>query len=169
MVGFFAPRVFKPRPARPLTPDGLKIPGEFLEVKDSGIFTSHLDIKTDTKTHREQMWRYFTSFLLTKDFSFLVYIVITLLFFVSLFQRFMGNICVTVIFFASNILSSLYYGAFTSSTPNPSGRQNRGLRRRVGHFRGRGVLPGHQLLAHGARAANLLPLLLPAGLRDHLG
>lgn len=70
--------------------------------------TSHLNLQGGTKQLRQQVWRYFTSIFLCSDINSLIILVIYLFFFVSLFQRFMGNMCVAIAFFGSNIVFNFF-------------------------------------------------------------
>ena len=91
--------------------DGINIGGDFLEVKAGGVFTSNLEINTSTRMKRTEMWRYFSAILLTKDLDHLFSVVVFLFFFVSVFERFMGQFCVAICFLFSAILCNFFVGA----------------------------------------------------------
>ena len=69
-------------------------------------------MNTTTSKFKHEIWRYFLSYLLTPDLNSLISIVIILFFFVSMFERFLGNACVAILFFSSNILVNFFIGSF---------------------------------------------------------
>ena len=73
--------------------------------------TSFFELKNSTPSERHQIWRYFFSYLLTPNLNYLISLVIIMFFFVSLFERFLGNSSVAIIFFASNILVNFFLGS----------------------------------------------------------
>lgn len=88
--------------------------GQFLEVNKTGNFTNNLMIITSDSSKKQQVWRYFTAIFLTQDLNTLVTIIVILFFFVSLFERFMGNLCVAIVFFCSSVVMNFFIGSFYS-------------------------------------------------------
>ena len=74
--------------------------------------TSNLAINTTNKKLKHEIWRYFFSYLLTRDLNDLISMVIILFFFVSMFERFLGNAVVAILYFSSNILVNFFIGSF---------------------------------------------------------
>jgi hypothetical protein len=85
-------------------------------VNKDGKMTSSLSLNNSTPSLKHQIWRYFLSFLLTPDLNYLITLVIIMFFFVSMFERFMGNLCSGIVFFATNILYNFFAMAVFEGT-----------------------------------------------------
>lgn len=135
--------------------------------------TSHLALNNTTTQLKHQIWRYFVCYLLTPDLSSLITLVIIMFFFVTMFERFMGNICIAVVFFASNILVNFFMGALfegnSINKTNSSKILHWRTHRRSWDFRSRISISDHQLLSTGQHSAFALHVWMQFSFCGHFG